>query len=315
MKRINLANSVVVCICAMISCFLWGSAFPFIKIGYKLFDISASDRETQVLFAGIRFMIAGLMVIAYACISSRSIVVPRGRTIKRVAVLSLFQTILQYFFFYIGLANTTGVKASIIEGANVFIAILVAVYVFRQEELTMRKMLGCIVGFAGVVLVNIWGKGFDLSFRFTGEGFILISTVAYAFSSGIIKYYSKEENTVMLSGYQFLFGGFVMTVAGAVMGGHIDGFNIKGILVLLYLAFISAAAYTLWSILLKYNQVSKVAVYGFMNPVFGVILSSILLSEDSQIGVFVSVMALVLVSAGIIIINMTTNRVGGEKKI
>ena len=96
---------------------------------------------------------------------------------------------------------------------------------------------------------------------------------------------------------------------------HIDGFNIKGILVLLYLAFISAAAYTLWSILLKYNQVSKVAVYGFMNPVFGVILSSILLSEDSQIGVFVSVMALVLVSAGIIIINMTTNRVGGEKKI
>ena len=106
-----------------------------------------------------------------------------------------------------------------------------------------------------------------------------------------------------------------MTVAGAVMGGHIDGFNIKGILVLLYLAFISAAAYTLWSILLKYNQVSKVAVYGFMNPVFGVILSSILLSEDSQIGVFVSVMALVLVSAGIIIINMTTNRVGGEKKI
>ena len=95
-------------------------------------------------------------------------------------------------FFYIGLANTSGVKASIIEGVNVFISILVASLIFHQERLTTRKMAGCLIGFAGVVLVNITG-GIDMAFTFTGDGFIVLSTIAYAFSSVMIKRYSQGE--------------------------------------------------------------------------------------------------------------------------
>lgn len=94
----------------------------------------------------------------------------------------MLQTVLQYFFFYVGLANTTGVKASIIEGVNVFVAVLVASLLFHQEKLTGKKIIGCLVGFAGVVIVNLGGS-MDMGFRLNGEGFIFLSTVAYAFSS------------------------------------------------------------------------------------------------------------------------------------
>ena len=83
----------------------------------------------------------------------------------------MLQTVLQYFFFYVGLANTTGVKASIIEGVNVFVAVLVASLLFQQEKLTGKKIVGCLIGFAGVVIVNLGGS-MDMGFRLTGEGFI-----------------------------------------------------------------------------------------------------------------------------------------------
>ena len=213
----------------------------------------------------------------------------------------MLQTVAQYLFFYIGLANTSGVKASIIEGVNVFISILVASLIFRQEKLTARKMLGCIIGFAGVILVNITG-GIDMAFTFTGDGFIVLSTIAYAFSSVMIKRYSQEENPVTLSGYQFVLGGLIMVVCGLLMGGRLTVISGAGIAMLLYLAVISAVAYSMWGVLLKYNPVSRVTVFGFMNPVFGVILSAFFLKESDSVGV-VCILALILVCAGIYIVN------------
>lgn len=217
-------------------------------------------------------------------------------------MLALLQTIIQYLFFYIGLAHTTGVKASIIEGVNVFVAILVAGYIFHQEKVTRQKMLGCVIGFAGVVLVNLSGHGIELGFTLTGDGFILLSTVAYAFSSVVMKRYSKEEDPVMLSGYQFVVGGAIMILVGILMGGKIAGFTPASVAMLVYLAMISAVAYSLWGILLKYNPISRVAVFGFMNPVIGVILSAIVLDEKDTLGV-TSVIALILVCIGIYIVN------------
>lgn len=153
-------------------------------------------------------------------------------------------------------------KASIIEGVNVFVAVLVASLLFQQEKLTGKKIVGCLIGFAGVVIVNLGGS-MDMGFRLTGEGFIFLSTVAYAFSSVFLKRYSKDENPVLLSGYQFITGGIIMCVIGLLMGGKVHGFAAASTGMLVYLAVISAVAYSLWGILLKYNPVSKVAVFGF----------------------------------------------------
>ncbi len=301
-KEHFMQKTIVVWLGALLCCALWGSAFPCIKIGYRLFDIASGDVAAQILFAGCRFTLAGVLALAIGSALNREWLVPKRRSYGRIAKLALLQTVAQYIFFYVGLANTTGVKASIIEGVNVFIAILVASLLFHQEKLSAAKILGCVIGFAGVVLVNISSGGLDFGFHFTGEGFIFLSTIAYAFSSVFLKRYSKEDNPVLLSGWQFVFGGLVMIVCGLLAGGRLSEWSVAGVLMLLYMAVISAVAYSLWGILLKYNPVSKVAVFGFMNPVFGVILSAILLHEGDSIGVMCLV-SLALVCAGIYIVN------------
>ena len=226
------------------------------------------------------------------------------KSLPKVFSLSMFQTILQYLFFYIGLSNTSGVKASVIEAMNVFVALIVSCLIFRMEKITSAKIIGSVIGFAGVVIINV-SKG-DLAGGLTlkGEGFILISTVAYAFSSVLMKHWSNEENPMMMSAWQFLLGGIVMSILGFALGGRISGFDLKSVLLLIYLASLSAIAYSLWASLLKYYPVSRIAVYGFMNPVFGFILSAFLLGESEAFGLK-SIAALVLVCLGIYIVNYT----------
>lgn len=169
-----LQKGIVVCLLAVFCCLLWGSAFPCIKLGYEYFAIASDEWASQIFFAGMRFTIAGLMVVLGNSIWNRRLLLPAKTSVPRILRLCLLQTVLQYTFFYIGLANTTGVKASIIEAANVFIAILVASLLFHQESMTWRKVLGCLVGFVGVVYVNMNGEGIDLNMTFLGEGFVLL---------------------------------------------------------------------------------------------------------------------------------------------
>lgn len=297
-------NGLIVFGLTMVCCLLWGSAFPCVKIGYQLFDIKTGDTFTQITFGGIRFFLAGIFTLLLGSLMTKKWLVPAKRSILMIGKLGLLQTTLQYVLFNIGLARTTGVKASIIEASNVFVAILTASLIFHQEKLTFRKTAGCIVGFAGVVIINLNGSGLDFHFSLLGEGFILCSTVAYAFSSALTKRYSKTENPVMLCAYQFLFGGAVMTGIGILGGGRLTVISPKGIAMLIYLALLSAVAFSLWGILLKYNPVSRVSVYGFMNPVFGVILSALLLEEKNDaLEAGRAVIALLLVTIGILIVN------------
>lgn len=307
MKRVEtkeqwMQKTWLVCLGAFLCCALWGSAFPCIKIGYELFQIKSHQTATQILFAGYRFTLAGILSILFGSLFNKGFLVPKRASYGKVFKLSLFQTVLQYVFFYVGLAHTSGVKASIIEGVNVFVAILVASLIFHLEKLSARKILGSIIGFSGVVLVNLVGNKISGQFSLLGEGSIFLSTVAYAFSSVLMKGYSKEENPVTLSGYQFVVGGLVMVLIGGLLGGRIEQISLSGLAMLMYLAFLSAVAYSVWSILLKYNPVSKVAVFGFMNPVFGVLLSAVLLSEYTTLS-YMSLLSLVLVCIGIYIVN------------
>lgn len=296
-----LEKPTMVVIVAVLCCLLWGSAFPCIKLGYQLFDIPSGDSSSQILFAGIRFTLAGILVILAGSMMQGKILKPSKTAIPKVLKLCMFQTVLQYIFFYIGLAHITGVKGSIVNAVNVFFTILVSCLLFRLEKLDRQKLIGCIIGFAGVIIVNLGGE-FDMSFTFLGDGFLMISAFAYALSSVLIKIYGKDENPVMLSGYQFAAGGLIMILAGLVMGGRLNAVTFQGILLLLYMAFISAGAYTLWSLLLKYNPVSKVAVFGFCTPIFGVILSAVILGESTSFQLK-TLIALMFVCIGIIIVN------------
>lgn len=302
-----LATTPGVLLACLASCFLWGSAFPCVKIGYELFGIDSADVPSIIAFAGARFLIAGIMVVVGMSVVSRRAFLPAKRDLPAIGALSLFQTILQYLFFYVGLANCEGVTSSILEASNAFLCVVLAALVFRSERLTARKVLGCVVGFAGVVLFNVVGEEGALSFSLSGEGMVLLSTLAAATSSNLAKRFSREHDPVLLSGWQFAVGGAVMLAVGLALGGRVapaEGADpLAATALLAYLGFISAAAYSLWSMALAANPVSRVAVFGFMNPVFGVLLSALLLSETDVVSPVVAVVALVLVSVGIVIVN------------
>lgn len=292
----------MVWLCALICTALWGSAFPCIKVGYELFEIASSDVAGQILFAGLRFFGAGILAVLIGSAGQRKFLRPRRESVHKILVLSLFQTALQYVLFYVGMAHTTGVKGSILQGTSVLFSLLIACLLFRTEKLTALKAAGCVVGFVGIILVNFTGTDMDMQFSFIGEGFMILASLSNSFSSVFFKAFSRDDNPVMLSGYQFMVGGAVMTAAGFAFGGRLTGFGPASVLLLVYMSFLSAAAYSLWGMLLKYNPVSRITVFGFTTQIFGVLFSALFLREGSNFG-WQSLIALILVSAGIIMVN------------
>lgn len=271
-KKPFLAQTPAVIGLAILCNALWGSAIPFINLGYKLFAIPSGETATQILFAGCRFFLAGALTILFASLPKKALVRPKRENLHMVVKLGLLQTVAQYVLFYIGVARTTSVKGAIIQGLNAFVAILIACYIFRSERMNRLKWIGGAVGVAGVVIMNLGG---DVSggVRLTGEGFLILSMIASACSAGTIKLFSAKEDPVALSGWQFMLGGAIMAAVGLLLGGRLQPTGIGAPMVLLYLAALSAVAYTVWALLLKYNPVSRIAPYMFLQPIFGVVLS------------------------------------------
>ena len=294
------SKPLIVAAMALICCALWGSATPFIKTGYELM-LPDKDIPSTILFAGIRFTLAGIFTVLIYSIARKKVLLPQKGSIGKILLVALFQTVIQYVFFYVGLANTSGVKGTVASGSSAFFALLISALVFRQEKLSFKKILACVLGFAGIIIVNI--DGLDFTMNLMGDGFVIFSTIAYSVSSVLIKKYSATEDPVVISGYQFIAGGIVMIAAGAAFGGKVTVNSFPAVGVLVYLAALSAIAYSLWGVLLKYNPVSKVSIYSFMTPVFGVILSEIMLTEDSNVNLINLIITLLLVCAGIILIN------------
>ncbi len=299
----NLQKTWIIVLLAMVCCGLWGSAFPFIKLGYAAFRIDASDTASQLLFAGVRFTLAGIIAWCFGSLVEKKPLIPKAKSAKKIAVLSVFQTILQYLFFYMGLAHCSGVKSSVIDGLSAFITILITTLVFRMERLTAPKIAGCVLGMAGVVIINLGGDIIG-GFALNGEGVLILSKLSYALSTIFIKRFTADgDNPVMLSSLQFLLGGVVLSCVGLAFGGTLPAVTGEGLGILIYLAFVSASSYSLWSLLLKYNPVSRVAVYSFFTPISGVLLSALFLGETAQAFRAEAVAALALVCAGIYIVN------------
>ena len=296
----------VLFITALICCILWGSASPAIKIAYQLFQIGPEDTASRIMLAGARFLLAGAMTILFGSALARQWLRPKKASWKHIGILALVQTVGQYYFFFMALANISGVRGSIINASGNFIAILFAAFLFRFERMTLKKIAGCVVGFAGIIVIMGGWKALVSGGAMTlaGEGAMLAADVFYGISGCLIKIYSRDENPVTLSGYQFLAGGVILFAIGALMGGQLRFETAACWGNLLYLGLISAGAYTLWGVLLKHNPVSRVSILGFMNPVMGVLLSALFLGEGSEAFSLTGLLAILLVSAGIILVNM-----------
>ena len=301
MEKNFLQRGPIIILLALFCTILWGTAYPAVKIGYELFAIDSANDFGKLLFAGLRFTLAGLMTLAVSVILQKKLVIPQRQHWRGIALLGLVQTTGQYIFFYLGLSNTTGVKGSILYALATFFVVIFAHFLFPDDKMNLQKILGCCIGFVGVLLITFDGTGLGGGFTFTGEGFIMLSTLSSALGALISRGVAQGQDPVVVTGYQLTGGGLILIFIGLIGHGHFDSITAPGILLLLYMAFLSAAAFTVWTMLLKYNPASKIAVYNFLIPIFGTTFSVMFLNES--IFNLRSLLALILACAGIYIVN------------
>jgi drug/metabolite transporter (DMT)-like permease len=291
----------VVLLLASLCCLLWGSAYPAIKQGYALLSIGRDDLAAQMLFAGLRFFGAGLLLMVFAVLTRRSLTALAPRQMGQTGLLGLLQTTLQYIFFYIGLAHTTGVKGAILNASGVFFSVLLAHWIYHNDTLNWRKLLGCALGFMGVLVVNIGpllgSAPIDGGVTLMGEGFVVMAAFVLSAASLYGKRVSQTMDPVVMTAYQLAWGGLGLIAIGWLAGAQWPAFTWAAGLLLTYMAALSAVAFAVWGALLKHNRVSKVAIFSFLIPVFGSSLSVLFLGESLLEWKYL--LALVLVCAGI----------------
>lgn len=292
-------SSLGIIVAAVTATFLWGSAFPFIKLSYEALAIGPEDVFQQLLFAGYRFFLASLLIMGFITFLRRKIRYQKG-TVKGLMTIALFQTFLQYVFFYIGLSYSTGVQGSIIAGTTSFFQIILAHFMYKNDYLSLRKVIGLVVGFMGVILVTSTRGAIQFNFGI-GETFLLIAMFSGALGNILAKNASVKMDILYMTAFQMLIGSIGLIVIGASQIGLFPlDFDWASGLMLIYLAFLSASGFVLWNTVMKYNKVGSISTYLFLIPVFGVFLSTVILNEALHRFILLS---LVLVVAGIIIVN------------
>ncbi|MDU5110262.1 MAG: DMT family transporter [Clostridium sp.] len=299
-------NRINIIVIAIICTFLWGSAFPAIKVGYELFDIASNDVGTKLIFAGYRFFLAGVFILIIKLAMKESIFNLNLKDIREITILGLGQTTLQYIFFYLGMTYTTGVRGSIINGTGTFFSIILAHFIYKNDRLNFNKVIGCVVGFLGVIIVNLGTSSvLEGGISFRGEGFIMLAAFMLSISSIYSKKISQNKDAYLLTAYQLSIGGLVLIIIGYVLGGSLTNFTFISTSLLIYMALLSSVAFALWSQLLKYNKVGVISVFNFLIPVFGTILSAIVLKENIfDIKILI---ALILVCLGIYLVYKKKN--------
>ncbi|KUO62519.1 MAG: multidrug transporter [Gracilibacter sp. BRH_c7a] len=296
-----LTNKYGAALTAIFCSVLWGSAFPVLKVTYEEMLFSPEDYGARMILASIRFFLAGLLLLSAVGVGAGQTVKIKKRFWPSVALLGILQISMQYFFFYNGLARTTGMKGAILQSSGIFFIVLLAHFYYKNDKLSWSKAFGLTTGFAGIVLIN-WGENFSLDFTFTGEGFLILAGLTSAVAMLIAKSLTQDISAFVLTAWQMIIGSGLLFTAGVFYQGTISlHFTNLAFGLLIYSVFLSATAFSLWYAVLKYNKAGEIAVYRFAIPIAGAILSAVFISEES-INILV-VGALILVTAGIMTVN------------
>ncbi len=302
----------VMLLTAMFCCLLWGSAFPSLKLTYQL---TGDTNEFQKLWlAGLRFTLAGIGILAFAKLKLRTKLRPRAKEMPFIVFIALLQTFGAYVLYYIGLGHTTAVKTAVLTSLSAFIVAVMSHFTTKNDRLGWKKAVGLLIGFAGVVMVNFSAlSGTVFTFSLLGEGFIVLHSVLIALTMVLMRKYGGTIDVVRLSGWQFLIGGLMLGITGYAGSPGGVQMGAGAIALLIYLAAISALAFTLWFVLLKYHNATLLEQYKFANPLIGTVLS-VLFVPGEHIGPEM-VAAVALVAAGIFIVNkQDANQTKTEKK-
>ncbi len=280
----------------------WSLAYPLIKIGYQEFGIDSADLGGKILFAGIRFFLAGVLVLLFCHCRKIKIDMKKKSDISWLLLLAVVNTTLHYMFAYIGLGYNASARSTILDSMGGFFLIILSVIIFSDDKISAPKIIGCILGVAGIVAINIQpGADFFSDITLRGDGMILLNAGCAGFGGIITRIVSKKMNMMQATGRSMMFGGALLLAIGFIIGvDNSWNWSIKGVIVLFILIMISAVCFGVYNELLACNPISKIAIYNALIPVLGVFFAAILLHEALKWQYFLAVL---MVTGGIYMVN------------
>lgn len=288
-----------------VSCFaltaavVWGWAYPLIKMGFEEFAITPDMTGNKILFAGVRFTFSGLIILAFAKAKHRSFAMRRKTDWWFMLLFALLNTTFHYSTFYIGLSFSAGARAAILNSLSVFLLVIMACIFFKSDRFTMGKVLGCVLGFAGILALNMGGAESG-HFTLLGDGMIIVNALCSAVASLLTRSLIKRVDVFVGTGYSLGLGGLLLLVPSLLAGATMPQITWWGLVILLLLIGISALSFVLYNKLISCNPVGKVAIFNSLIPVVGAVTSCLCLGETFY---WKYVIAGALATAGIYIIN------------
>ena len=265
---------------AILACLLWSTAFVGVKIGLRYAD--------PFSFAGFRFMLAGLMLVPFWWKKKHNFAII-GKNAKVILLVSFFQTFMTYGLFYLSMTMVSGAMAAIMIGASPLTAAVVAHYLMADDPLTLPKSISLGIGMAGIVLLSVsrlpWASPAGLV-EFTGIMLLFLSTLSSAFGNVLVAGEQSDFDPVFLNSLQIFLGGFCLCMVACFVEDlslKIPDYPLQYYLALLWLSFVSAAAFSLWFVLLQGPELklSGLNLWKFIIPVCGAGLSWLLLPGES----------------------------------
>ena len=282
---------------SLLTMFLWGSLYPMVKLGFVAYKINTT--ADILLFAGVRFLICGVIICVWAFIKNKkSFALPKS-SVPAILSIGLFAIVLHYAFTYLGLNVTTASKTAIIKQVGTLLYVLCSPLFFKSDKITLKKILGVILGFVGVVAINFNGERITFS---VGDLLILGASLCTVISNVISKKVFQKADPIAATGISQTFGGAVLLITGVAMGGKMHVTWDWSILIMVYVCLASVISYCIWYSILKTNDLSGLFIIKFAEPLFSCILGGLILRENIfQIQYLI---AFLLICTGIIIANL-----------
>ncbi len=273
---------------AAAACLLWSTAFVGVKYGLRF--------AQPLGFAGFRFMLSGLLILPF-CIKSMS-QLRRAEFWRLAALVGLFQTFLLYSFFYIGMTLIPGALGAIIVGSSPLFAALTAHIMIHNDKMTRSRMISIGIGILGIILISVSRQPWTHTglHEFAGILLLVAGCIFSALGNVIVSKNRQSWNPPLLTAVQIFLGGLMLTLISlGVEGLPKWPHTLRFYAAFGWLALLSAAAFSIWFILLKRPgvKVSELNVWKFIIPVFGAVLSWIILPDETPDGMSLIGMACV----------------------
>jgi len=284
---------------AVTACLLWSTAFVGVKVGLKYAGPFA--------FAGQRFMLAGLLLAPFWW-SRRPSCSAACSHAGMIFSIALFQTFILYGLFYLGMTLIPGALAAMVIGASPLVTAVLAHYCMTGDRLSPLKGGSLLLGIIGVAVLSLsrqpWISATGLV-ELAGIGVLLLSNVAGALGNILVARHRAELDPVFLNSAQLFIGGLGLWLLSLLLEVKpLQPLPWSYYAALGWLAFLSAAAFSIWFVLLRRPgvRVSELNLWKFLIPVCGALLSWLLLPEEGPS--LWPVVGMLCITAAIVIFNL-----------